>query len=104
MRILALDPKGTHEHNPECEMLLVPDPDGQNWRCLGCGNLLIMRSVEVDIKTVDPLRAQPAQKVVVMWEVDRDLVFPLCQRCKKRTCVDDGRGVGVCPECGWRDV
>jgi hypothetical protein len=47
MKVLTLDPKRTHEHNPGCPMRLVPTPDKHAWMCLDCGMRIMMTSVEV---------------------------------------------------------
>jgi len=46
-RVLTLDPKATHEGNPDCPSRLVPAPDGRNWVCIDCGCYILMKYVEV---------------------------------------------------------
>jgi hypothetical protein len=48
MKVLALNSKKTHEHNPDCPGRLIPTPDYNHWMCLDCGSYLIQEWVEVD--------------------------------------------------------
>jgi len=46
MKVLTLNPKKTHETNPECPSRLVLAPDGRNWMCWDCGVYIIQEWVE----------------------------------------------------------
>lgn len=75
VKILSLDPKGTHEHNPDCPMLLIPSADGRNWQCFNCGCYIIKRLVEVEPIQVDVLRSEPVD-VEVRWLIDGKVAVP----------------------------
>jgi len=47
--ILALDPKTTHEDNPDCPSRLVRAPN-DHWMCIDCGFQIIERRVECIVK------------------------------------------------------
>lgn len=64
MRILTLDPKRSHEHNPDCPMRLIPAPDGKNLVCLDCNIHVIKTAVEVSVL---PKRAE-REKEAGWWE------------------------------------
>lgn len=48
MKVLALNSKRTHEHNPECPQRLVLTPNGRDWMCLDCGAYILQEYVEID--------------------------------------------------------
>ena len=47
MKVLALDPKRTHDHNPNCPSRLVHIPGGKDWMCFDCGCQIVLTMVEV---------------------------------------------------------
>lgn len=54
MRVMTLDPKKTHEHNPDCPSRLMQHPHG-GWYCLDCGAQLCCTSIEVAPVNEPPL-------------------------------------------------
>lgn len=62
MRILALDPKKTHEHNPTCKMRVAPSPNGKDWYCLDCGCPILWTTISVEEGDVDIERAKKSER------------------------------------------
>jgi len=47
MKVICLDIRDTHEHNPDCPMRIAQHPNGSYWYCIDCGCPILCNSVGV---------------------------------------------------------
>jgi len=69
MKVMVLDPKGTHENNPDCPSRLVQAPDWYGktgWMCIDCGFHIIQKLI-----TVRPEHSPPADIPKLVVEIEK---------------------------------
>jgi hypothetical protein len=60
IQIVVLDPKLTHERNPECPSRLARHPNGTHWYCIDCGCAILSVRVNGIADLKEETSASPA--------------------------------------------
>lgn len=92
LRVVALDVRTSHKDNPDCEMRIAQNPQGQ-WYCVDCGVYIMNKGIEcgtdndelLSTHDVDPLvciqncyiKPKPGDSFGVPFKLDGYAVIPL---------------------------